>query len=391
MALACDELQALRLKYSRSVCCVVDTPPPPEVEDWEAHSVSRWTPARMRACIWTLPAATAYPELTARAADVLELWHARFSLKVWTRFAKVVDSGVGRTNCTPRVLKEFNESAPVLSRLLQWVDEAQRNGDPPVGIVDLCSGFGFLAMFASELLPKEAVERIYLVDKVWPNRNIKGSKGGGISTEHIYDFGAWRIPLVTLQVDITRSREVRDLALHVIRDPWPTLLCGIHLCGLLSLRAIQLFNDGVNAGCGVTGLILSPCCLPTKQQKDLKYAYECGGHRFTAAELHATRRGAGKRENAFQVYQRHLMECIQALDKSFECLGGENAMPEEGDREHTSRDNNVFFYARAPFKHAGESAGVGVDFGRPVVVEGKKLSVDSRPIWSMHSPPVRLE
>ena len=40
-----------------------------------------------------------------------------------------------------------------------------RNGKAE--IIDLCSGFGYMAMFLSEMLPPEKVSKITLVDNAW--------------------------------------------------------------------------------------------------------------------------------------------------------------------------------------------------------------------------------
>ena len=42
------------------------------------------------------------------------------------------------------------------------------------------------------------------------------------------------------------------------RCPGPVLLLAVHLCGTLSLRAVDLFNEHEN----VKLLALKPCCLP---------------------------------------------------------------------------------------------------------------------------------
>lgn len=357
----------------------LDPPPPPCGQE----NGSRWNPERIREAIATTPAAVAFPELAARAGDILESWYQRFPLNVWSRFVRFADSGTGRKQQLPKVVKEFSESAPVLARLQAWVGDAARAGEPPVAIIDLCSGFGFLAMFASELLPAAAVEQIYLIDRGWPNRNVPGSKGGGISTAHIYDHGLWPIPLVTLQINVKNSRELRGLGHHVLQDPRPTIICGIHLCGTLSLRAIQLFNDGLRSGCGVIGLIMAPCCLPRRQHRDRRFCYEVGGHRFSAEELYDRKANVGL--NAYVVYQKHLMACIEAPEKSQEemsTLGGDGGAKSgangDGHGEVVAEDKNVFFLARAPFRHAGDAAGADADFGRPVVVEGVRLEKGSQ-------------
>lgn len=347
----------------------------------------------------SLPASAAYPELARRACDILEGWYHRFPLSVWSRFVKFADSGTGRKQQIPKVLKEFNESAPVLARLMEWVHEFEQAGAPPVAILDLCSGFGFLAMFAAELLPPAQVEKIYLIDKVWPNRNVPGSTGGGITTAHIYGHGEWPIPLLTLQIDVTRGREVRDLGRHILQDPCPTILCGIHLCGTLSLRAIQMFNDGLRSGCGVVGLILAPCCLPRKEHRSRKFCYQVGSYRFSAEDLYDRKGNDGRK--AHEVYMRHLMQCIVSPEKSREEMGSKaevNFLPKvvdnasgdkDADAQHVQRytDKNVFFFAKAPFRHAGEAAGEGADFGLPVVVEGNHLPhlvKRADPVEAMH-------
>jgi len=37
-----------------------------------------------------------------------------------------------------------------------------------VTVVDLCSGFGYLSMFLSEMLDPDRVKRMVLVDNGWP-------------------------------------------------------------------------------------------------------------------------------------------------------------------------------------------------------------------------------
>jgi len=375
---AVDELHTALERYKVSGASATSSAPGPPPK---APSFSRWTPSRIREAIATIPAASVYPELVARAADILEGWYHRFPLTIWNRFVRFADSGTGRRQQLPKVLKEFNEAAPVLARLLEWVEESRQAGQPPMAILDLGSGFGFLAMFASELLPREQVERIYLIDKAWPNRSVPGSVGDGISTSHIYEHGSWPIPLLTLQINMKNSREMRGVGHHIIRDPQPTIICGIHLCGTLSLRAIQLFNEGLLSGCGVTGFIMAPCCLPRRQHRERKFFYEVGGHRFGAEELHDKAANPGM--NAFEVYQKHLMQCIQAEEKTSETM---QSLDDAVHQRDGPIDKNVFFFARAPFNHIGAAAGKGIDFGKPVVVEGANL--DYGPSAGLPAPTV---
>jgi len=286
---------------------------------------------------------------------------------------KIADSGVGRTHQLPKVLKEFNEAAPVLARLLEWLEEDPSDDRRAVDIVDLCSGFGFLAMFASELVPLGSVECIYLVDHSWPNPSNGSS--GLISAAHIYDSGPWRIPLQTLKIDLSKGGDIRGLARHVLGDARPTLLLGIHLCGVLSLRACQLYNDGVAGGFGVTGLMLAPCCLPTKQHAKRRFIYEVGGYRFGARELRSTVDG---QRGAFDAYTEHLLACLASSDKRREVIQihtwGSHSKGKSHERCGSKEDRDVFLTARAPFRHAGDGLDSG-GFGHPVVVEGDGVPI----------------
>ena len=60
---------------------------------------------------------------------------------------------------------EFNESAPFLQHIIDLVEEYK---GPKLTLFDLCSGFGFVGCFLSEVLDPQKMERIYLIDKAFP-------------------------------------------------------------------------------------------------------------------------------------------------------------------------------------------------------------------------------
>lgn len=64
-------------------------------------------------------------------------------------------------------------------------------------------------------------------------------------------------------------------------DNGPVFIAGIHVCNTLSLRVSQLFNESPNA----MGLIVVPCCLPTKRHAQQEVTYRLGQHRFLAEDL----------------------------------------------------------------------------------------------------------
>ena len=91
------------------------------------------------------------------------------------------------------------------------------------------------------------VERIVLVDRQWP-LNTKGSVPGPnhINWDHIYHPG-WSIPLRSRKNNIKSGREQRQLAKHVFgRSSGPVVLCAVHLCGTLAVKAVQIFNENEN-------------------------------------------------------------------------------------------------------------------------------------------------
>ena len=103
-------------------------------------------------------------------------WELRFSHNpiVWKRFTK---------GNFKRLIKELNESIPVIDRVIDHIANLPNNSNSKVTIFDLCSGFGFLSMFLSELLSPEKVKRIVLIDKQWSREainqkmHISSSKG----------------------------------------------------------------------------------------------------------------------------------------------------------------------------------------------------------------------
>ena len=207
----------------------------------------------------TMRIATEYPDLFLRSVEVLRKWRASFPKAVWTR---VIKSG--------RVAKELNECAPVVARVEKRVramavpaDETER-----VNVIDLCSGFGYLGMFLSELLDPRKVKLIVLLDKQWPMHG-DAPKPHQINWDHVYGeeasetskawVPAWPIPLRTRKMDIKQAGQLRQMETHVFQKfPGPFLLLAVHLCGTLSVKAVEMFNAHDTAAV----LCLKPCCLP---------------------------------------------------------------------------------------------------------------------------------
>lgn len=78
------------------------------------------------------------------------------------------------------------------------------------------------------------------------------------------------------------------------------------MCNTLSLRVAQLFNESPNA----MGLIVAPCCLPTKRHAVQEVTYRLGEHRFTAVDLQKPKSADKK----FQLWVEHILEGIGSAE-----------------------------------------------------------------------------
>lgn len=160
------------------------------------------------------------------------------------------------TNIKGRVLrKEIAEASAAASRIPRAVAKARglpaaaadgTCADDPLGdgdgvvLFDLCSGKGFTSIFLSHRYPKARILMFDFDRKM----NLK----------HLPSL-APRVSFHRLNLyDDEVERLVSDAVIsHGDRG---SCVVGVHLCGDLSRRAIELWDR-----CGVDGLVLSPCCL----------------------------------------------------------------------------------------------------------------------------------
>ena len=105
-------------------------------------------------------------------------------------------------------------------------------------------------------------------------------------------FDLWPIPLVASKQNFKSSSCVRSMQRAVIDRALregELIILGIHLCGVLSLRAVDLFNHNRQ---GVRLFALKPCCLPGLVYAQRNEIFKIGSHEFAASEICA----AGKFE-----------------------------------------------------------------------------------------------
>ena len=266
---------------------------------------SRWTPWGLAEQLRLLPVAALFPDLCSEVVEILQRWHRRFSLKTWSRIVKVTK---GSAHQVPCVLKELNESAPVIAKVRKWVDSLP-NDAPKACIVDLGAGFGFLSMFLAELLPPERVAKFFLLDMTYPNLGV-GNSSGSTSIEHLH---GWKIPMYTLKVDLKKKTTLNQLAARVFRAPVseedprraPVYACGIHLCNTLGIRAAQLFNENVD----VRGFAFVPCCFPTSRHLTQDVIYQLGEHKFAAKDFLDAKKMPSNNDR-FSRWAEHILEGI---------------------------------------------------------------------------------
>ena len=173
------------------------------------------------------------------------------------------------------IVKEFVEACPIIDavqRLIKEVDVEPRPGPqpqqlPPFTIVDLASGKGYLSMLLCEMLPPTKVRRFILMDKAWANHGTIPS-AHHMNWDHVYDTkykDSWPIPLVASKQDFKSGRQRRNLEQHYFdednnnnNENHKIILLAVHLCGTLSLKAVDFFNQNPT----IHFFALKPCCLP---------------------------------------------------------------------------------------------------------------------------------
>jgi hypothetical protein len=114
-----------------------------------------------------------------------------------------------------------------------------------------------------------------------PTRPAAATTTTTTATGTYYD--TWPIALDTSKQDLKHSRQLQKIREHYLSNPdHPVIILAIHLCGTLSLKAIQLFNDNP---ANVHFLALKPCCLPGMVHAKRKEVFHLGRHTFPADDV----------------------------------------------------------------------------------------------------------
>mmetsp|Transcript_18922 Transcript_18922/g.39860 ORF Transcript_18922/g.39860 Transcript_18922/m.39860 type:complete len:357 (+) Transcript_18922:46-1116(+) len=227
------------------------------------------------------PLSKEYPELFATAPKLISKWRQRYqgNPTLWKRLFN-----------KDRVLKEFIEASPIIDsvqRLVLDSDNILKEGEK-FTILDLACGRGYLSMLLSELLPPEKVDACILIDKQWCMHNMT-PEPHHISWTHIYGsckecedpsipryHDTWPIRLNTCKVNLKKSKEIHNLEKRIFQTKGPIILVAVHLCGTLSLKAVELFNNNPET----RFFCLKPCCLPGMVHAKRDEIFHLGEHSF---------------------------------------------------------------------------------------------------------------
>ena len=191
--------------------------------------------------LYQLPVSSHHPHLIDQFRLVLRRLGGAFAVshpKLWRRKIK-------RT-----AAKEINEMAFIIEELTRIICKDGDSGDvraiefgaPPVTIIDLCSGMGYLSMFLSHFLPPSRVSRIISVDVLFPSPNDpnydsvggyeeeENGDGRHLPTSHLL-HPIHPIPIRPRRANLKKGRELRQIIKHCIdKAPGPVIIVGVHLC-----------------------------------------------------------------------------------------------------------------------------------------------------------------
>ena len=260
-----------------------------------------------------------YPRIQHLASKAVTRWRQRFrgNIQLWRKLFK-----------GERVVKEIIEAAPVIDATINIVENLPEGNGQKFTLIDLASGRGYISMILSEVLPPQKVEKIYLIDKAWPLSGTVDALPHQISWEHLYGnrpeeqgggcyYDSWPIPMHTSKQDLKQRCTRRQLRRAIFdKCQGPVLILAVHLCGTLSLRAVEMFNDYPEK---VKYLALKPCCLPPIVHVKKKQIFSVGGHSFSAKAVCSSGRfknnvwhgpPRSKLGKKFHVWSEHLFRCI---------------------------------------------------------------------------------
>lgn len=180
------------------------------------------------------------------------------------------------TNCQS-ISKEISETMAVVRALLASVDATR-----PHHVVDLCCGRGITAAYVAAALPD------------WHVTAVDRASESGLP--HYEEGGLSNVRFMRLDLfDASCSLRIRERTDEVAL---PVVVLGMHCCGQLSLKVIEVYED-----IGAAALVLCPCCLPMSSKAravselpEHLWSSPVATEKYTAWATFLSERAAGKLE-----------------------------------------------------------------------------------------------
>ena len=157
------------------------------------------------------------------------------------------------------VKKEITEAHGALAQVRRALRTRGGGGEDGDGLVlvELCSGRGFVSLVLADAFPKA---RIYMIDR-----------DTTMDVSHVETYGGERMSFHALDLHSTACEEfVRGVADDAETRGQTVVLVGVHLCGTLSHRAIELYERIERA----VAIVVAPCCLPQRRRHDV-FGFHC--------------------------------------------------------------------------------------------------------------------
>lgn len=148
--------------------------------------------------------------------------------------------------CHDRLTDTFNICQPITS------DNNDNTLDlKNIFMIDLCSGKGITSALASALFPHGG------------NHFLSIDKMNAHTVPHYFFLDEERISYMSRDIFNKRMLgQLQDLVQKHTNKGRTTILVGMHCCGILSERVIEIFESIPE----IQGIVLSPCCLPKSHE-----------------------------------------------------------------------------------------------------------------------------
>ena len=141
--------------------------------------------------------------------------------------------------------KELTEAYGALARIESRCLPRRSDKGAGLAFVDLCAGRGMLSIVLARRFPEA---EIHMIDN-----------DARIKLDHLAS-----LPTVTSHLLDLHSDAAEDVVSSATARNETCVVVGVHLCGDLSRRAVQLWRRA-----GAAALVLSPCCLPRRRRHDV--------------------------------------------------------------------------------------------------------------------------